>query len=166
MNRHRSTSFRRAGFSMLEVLLAVAILAILSTGLAVFGGSSSVRLYSDDIQSLLQQARLESIKRNRPVAVTWDSATQAFSTRYMPSPGSSTIASACGGTAVVTSRAAGTYKNLTVATTLPGNGVVWLPNTLLATCGGAMTGTETITISDARQSVIISISTAGQVSIK
>lgn len=166
MNRSRTSIHHQAGFSVLEMLVVVAILGIVGSFLTVFGGTPSVRLYTDDIQSLLQQARLEAIKRNRPVAVTWDNATQTFSTRYLPSPGSNTIASACAGTTVVTSRAATQYNNLTVVSTLPGNGLVWLPNTLLSTCGGAMTGTETITISDAKQSIVISISTAGQVSIQ
>lgn len=155
-----------AGFTLLEVLIAVAIVGALGTGLAVFGGTPSVRLYADDVQSLLQQSRLEAIKRNRPVAVVWDAASQTFSTRYVPPPGSNTITSACASSTVAMSRSADEYKNLSVQTTLAGNGLVWLPNTLLATCSGPMTGNATITIRDANRSVVLSISTAGQVNFR
>lgn len=157
---------RRGGFSALEVLIVVAVVGALASSLAFFGGTPSVRLYADDIESMLQQSRLEAVKRNRPVALTWDGSSQTFTSRYVAAPGSNTIASACTGTDVVDSRAASVYKNLTVATNMPGNGLVWLPNTLLSTCSGAMTGTVTVTVTDARQSVTISISTAGQVSVQ
>jgi Tfp pilus assembly protein FimT len=151
---------------MIEVLIVVAVVGALASSLAFFGGTPSVRLFADDVESMLQQSRLEAIKRNRPVAVIWDSNTQTLSSRYVPEPGSNTIASACAATTTVARRSTDDYKNLTVATTMPGNGLVWLPNTLLSTCSGAMTGAVTVTISDAKQSVTISISTAGQVSVQ
>jgi prepilin-type N-terminal cleavage/methylation domain-containing protein len=164
MQRRNTPDRRRAGFSLLEVLIVVAVVGALGAGLTFFGGTPSVRLFANDVESMLQQSRLEAIKRNRPVAIVWDSGSQTFRSRYVPAPGSNTIASACSSTTVLTSHSTENYKNLTVSTTMPGNGLVWLPNTLLSTCSGAMTGPVTVTVGDVKQSVTITISTAGQVS--
>ncbi len=155
-----------AGFTILETIIAVSILGAVLSGFAVLNRTPDVRLYSDDVQAIVQQARLEAVKQNRPVAFLWDAIAGEFSTRYAPSPAASTVAAACASTTILVRRATDEYRAVNVATALPGNGLVWLPNTLLSTCAGAMTGTQTIVISNASQAITISISTAGQVTLE
>ncbi len=94
-----------AGFTILETIIAVSILGAVLSGFAVLNRTPDVRLYSDDVQAIVQQARLEAVKQNRPVAFLWDAIAGEFSTRYAPSPTASTVAAACASTTTLVRRA-------------------------------------------------------------
>jgi prepilin-type N-terminal cleavage/methylation domain-containing protein len=74
---------RRAGFSLVEILVVLAILGIAATisGIALFSymPRSDLKYAARNITSLCQLARIEAIKRNIRVAVVFTAGTQTCS---------------------------------------------------------------------------------------
>lgn len=154
----------RRGFTLLEVIITIAVLGVLF-GLGIMSFSQPrARLYSDQVASQIRQARIEAIKRNRPIAVTWDAATSRFLTRH--DTANTTFANTCTGAEILAESASTEFGPVTVTHTLPNNGIVWLPNTLLRSCGGPAAGTVTISIDDSNDTRVISISSAGEVNVQ
>ena len=79
---------RRAGFSLVEVLVVLAILGIAATisGMALFSymPRSDLKYAARNIASLCQLARIEAIKRNAQVAVVFNGAASSCSVFLSP----------------------------------------------------------------------------------
>ena len=80
--RQGSPHTARAGFTVIEMMLVVAIIGILLAVGFVQLRAPSTRLFANDLKAQLQQAKFEAVKRNAPVAVAWDGGAQSFSTRF------------------------------------------------------------------------------------
>jgi prepilin-type N-terminal cleavage/methylation domain-containing protein len=153
---------KKHGFTLVEMLVTLGVLGILLALVGFMLRVPSAQLYANDVQSMIAQARLQAIKHNRPVAVVWNSDSEAFSSQKATN---STVSSACTSTTVLATKAANEYGgNLTVTHTLSGGGLVWLPSGLLSTCSGLPTNTMAITITARQITRQLSISTAGEVS--
>ncbi len=151
---------KQKGFTLIEMLVTLAILGIaLATGIA-FVKMPSPRLYANDLKAMIQQARFESIKRNVAVAVVWDSVAQAFTVRV--NTGNDQL---CSASTVIKTQPLSEYRNLTLATTMTGNGIIWLPTGQVKSCTNSFADSVT-TLSDSRSTLRVVLSRAGKVSIE
>ena len=164
------------GFSALEVTIATAILGTL-TGVTVNNwGSIGNRMAADglanQLQSTLQSARFESIKRNRNIAFYWDANSQTFQTVVKSSTGSGCDIDA-GDEALDPLQlpaSGGLGNGITVqGTFVTQDGIVWKSNGLTGSCSnfdGSGANAIQVRFTDARGSrdFDISISSTGRVS--
>ena len=88
----RAADRRRRGVTLVELLISIGIIGILLS-LTSFLRTPSSTVFARDAQSLYQQARLEAVKRNRPVAVIWDADAGRLEARLYSA--STTVAAAC-----------------------------------------------------------------------
>jgi prepilin-type N-terminal cleavage/methylation domain-containing protein len=153
----------RCGFSLIELLIVIAILGIL-LALAFSLRAPVASVFARDVQALYQQARLEAVKRNRPVAVVWDAAAGRLEARV--STGAPTVGAACAGDVLVRGLAPNEYGRVVVTADFAHGGAVWLPSTLMRGCAGPATSAQTLTIDDSRRSVAVRVSTTGEVSVR
>lgn len=155
----------RAGFTLLELLIVIAIMGIfMALGVPMLRPPSSY-LFANDVKAMIQQARFESIKRNVPVAVVWSDSAKTFTTQFHPTD--SQISQACDSTGTEKLRVKNLteYRNLNVTSAFQTSGLVWLPTGLGRQCtGGAMMNGTTIT--DGRVAYRIVTSSAGRVQIQ
>ena len=153
----------RSGFSLIEVIVLLAVLGVLlGIGVTMFQPASA-RLLANDVKSQFQQARFEAVKRNQPVAVVWDADARQFETRIAADPALN--ADVCQGAIVLNRKSASEYRAVTVATTM-GPGLVWLPNGQARTCGGGLNVESTTTISDPNTERRVVVSLAGRVAVE
>lgn len=150
---------KQHGFSILELIGVIAIVGIL-VALAAPRLSSvpAANLYANSVASQLQQARFEAIKRNRPVAVVWDSAQQAVVTRANQSSNDIDCDLSSVDEVIVTTRTS-EYGALSVAPNGFGgsDGIVWLPTGLSQSCSsGLPTGNIVITGRNASYKIVVS----------
>lgn len=153
---------RQQGFTLTEMLVILAVLGIaLATSISFLQMPSS-RLYANDIKSMIQQARFESIKRNVAVAVVWSDTAQAFEMRVNQGNDQS-----CTAVNRIKSQPLSEYRNLTLdSDDLPGNGLVWLPNGQVRNCNNGLMDDNEITVSDKRTTIQVVLSRAGKVSLQ
>ncbi len=160
---------RQRGFTLIEMLITLGVIGILLGMVSFMLRVPSAQLYANDVQAVIRQARLQAIKYNKPVAITWNAATQAFTSRREADTVTTapTVNSACTGTKTIATKATSEYGgNLTVTATI-GNGLVWLPSGLLTTCNGLPTSMMNIRITESRNVTRqLMISVAGEVSIQ
>ena len=153
------------GFSLLELIIVMAMLAIfLAIGFTQMRPPSS-RVFANDLKIQIQQARYEAIKRNRPVAVVWEASTQRFTTRLnLANP---TLPLACSGSTVLVTKQGADYPGLNISSQLAsGAGVVWLPNGQARRCDGGLPEPTRTTVSDHRATRFVDITLTGRVLIQ
>jgi prepilin-type N-terminal cleavage/methylation domain-containing protein len=157
MNKH--------GFTLIEMLMVLAVSGIL-LGIAAFSlRMPAAQLMTNDLQAFISQARLQAVKYNRPVAITWSAANKSFSMRYNASVGA-TLSNTCTSTTIIQSKPISDYKNISVSSNSSSNAMIWLPNGLLSTCNGPATTTLKFIISDGHNTQTLSVSLAGKVTIE
>lgn len=130
------------------------------------------RLFANGLKAHIVQAKLEAIKRNRPVSVLWNSLTGTFSTLVMTDedatalPCASTAATTLLKTALVSE-----YRNVSVTNAFTSSGatpaLVWLPNGFPRFCSTtAIPATNTtVKVSDQRRTLYVRIAPAGRVEV-
>jgi len=156
------SAWNRRGFSILEVLIVVAILGVvLGLGATMWRAPSS-QVYASSLRNLVLQARFEAIRRNEPVVVAWDADVREFVVR------------ASGGGAWCTDMGdelgrsnASDVGRLTVTTSVTGNGsLVWVPSGQARNCSGASFAEDFADIDDGRTPRRVVIGAAGRVEIR
>ncbi len=139
MLRHQKDDMRpRHGFTLIEMLVVIGVLGVLIAIAAVNLRVPSAQLMGNDLQAFISQARLQAVKYNRPVAVTWSSANQSFSMRYNTSS-AATLSNTCTSTTIIQSKSTSDYRNISISSNSSTNAMIWLPNGLLSTCNGSAT---------------------------
>jgi prepilin-type N-terminal cleavage/methylation domain-containing protein len=156
----------KKGFTIIETLVALAVLAVLLTLAALGLRVPSAQLMSNDLQALIYQARLQAVKHNRPVAVTWNATSKSFAIRYNNAATGTTLANTCTATTIIQTISTSDYRNITVSGDLTSNSLVWLPSGLLSTCNGPATTPFGYTISDGRTTRTLTVSLVGKVAIQ
>lgn len=154
----------RYGFSVLEMLIAVAIAGILLAIGVVNLRAPAARLFANDLKAQIEQARFEAIRRNAPVAVRWEAADGRFATRLDPT--STRVPDTCDGSSVLVTRQLDEYRNVTVDVSQWSGGVVWLPSGQGRTCTGAPAIGGEIEVTDGRTTRVVAVSVGGRVSIR
>ena len=154
----------RLGLTLVELLVVLALLGVLLSLGAFLVPPPSAAVFARDAQSLYQQARLEAVKRNRPVAVVWDADAGRLEARV--DSASTTVAAACTGDTVVRWLAPGEYGRLTITADFAHDGAVWLPSTLMRGCAGAASELQTLTVASPRRTVNVDVSTTGEVNLR
>ena len=155
----------RRGLTLVEILIVLAILGVLLSLTAFLVPAPSATVFARDAQSLYQQARLEAVKRNRPVAVVWDADLGRLEARV--DSASTTVAAACTGDTVVRSLTpAGYGGRLTITADFAHDGAVWLPSTLMRGCAGPATELQSLTVASTRRTVDVDVSTTGEVTLR
>lgn len=155
----------RGGFSAIELLIVLSVLGILLAAGFTQLRPPAPRLFANDMRAMVQQARYEAIRRNRPVAVVWEGEASRFITR-VDGTNPSVTAACSGATELVTKRVAD-YPRLTVNTELAaGNGLVWLPNGQARKCDGTALEAVSTTITDGRTTRVVTVSLTGRVSVQ
>lgn len=161
----------RAGFTLLEMLIVIAIMGIfMALGVPMLRPPSSY-LFANDLKAMIQQARFEAIKRNTPVAVAWNDNDKAYTTRFDESNTTfaafSTLCTAPvnsgGSVKIINTKRASDYRSVSVSTPTAPNGIVWLPTGLARSCTGSGLSNRTITINDGRKPHYVVISSAGRI---
>lgn len=157
-----SPAHREDGFTLLEVIVAIAILGILlAIGAARFRGSDA-RAYSNDVKALVQQARFEAVKRNVPISVTWNAAADEFRT-ILPSDAGSPCSL---GTVLATASHAG-YRRVEVDPGFSdGQGIVWIPSGQARSCSMGAFSPTIARIADANQDYVVTVTLTGRVTIE
>lgn len=151
------------GFTLTEILVVLAVVAVIGAGIVSAIRTPGVRAAANSFQALLQQARLESVKRNRPVAVVYDGAGRFDALAYTGS-GLATCAAAT--TTPVAALDLSDYRATSASSTMIGNGIIWLPSGLARDCTtGAAVASET-TFSDGSTSLVVDVSNGGRVEIR
>lgn len=151
------------GFTLLEVILVVAILGtFLAVGFVRFGGSDA-RAYANDVKALVQQARFEAIKRNTPVAVVWADAEEEYRT-VLGEPDTPCVSSS----GVPLSVAEQTnYRLISVASGfVDGQGIVWLPSGQARSCSLGAFSPAIARISDKTREFVVTVSLTGRVTVQ
>lgn len=156
------TATARAGTSILELIIIVAVLGILLAVGFVQLRPPAARAFGNDVKSQVEQARFEAVKRNQPVAV------QFADGRLFTSLDTSdlrVVASCSPDATVIVQRFAGSYGNVTV-TPDSSWGVVWLPSGQGRTCDGSPAIGSTLRIDDGRTVTRVTVSDGGRVSVE
>lgn len=116
-----SSEFKSLGFSLVELMIGVAVLAIvMSIAFPSFNAmlkNSQIRNAAESIQNGIQMARAEAVKRNIPVQFDLRGTNSAWTICVQPSPAASCPAT--DNTTTIQSRAVdeGSSSNITIATT-------------------------------------------------
>jgi Tfp pilus assembly protein FimT len=156
---------RSPGVTVLEMLLIIAILGILMAITAPLLQPPAASLFANDLRIAIQQARHEAIRRNRPVAIVWNTADQSFTTRI--NQANPSLAAACTGPTVLNTRSAATYPRLSVTSEFGnGEGIVWLPNGQGRRCDGTALIAVSTQISDGRTTRTVTTNMTGMVTIE
>jgi prepilin-type N-terminal cleavage/methylation domain-containing protein len=155
----------KSGFTLIEMLIVLGVAGVLLAIAAVNLRVPSAQLMTNDLQALIFQARLQAVKYNRPVAVTYDATTQTFSMRYNNLSGT-TLSNTCSATTVLQSLPISNYRNISLSGDLTSNSLIWLPNGLLSTCTGPALTPFSYIISDGHNTRTLSVSLAGKVAIQ
>lgn len=151
----------RSGVTVIELLVVVAVLGVLLSIGFVSLRPSAVRVAANSFKGLLQEARTESIKMNRPVSVVWQANEGAFVARE--EAGNATTCNTAA--REVTRLGLAEYRGVVAETTMGGDGVLWLPNGRFRPCSGTELASET-TFSDAARSASVIMSVGGRLTIQ
>ncbi|MGL4611866.1 MAG: pilus assembly FimT family protein [Trueperaceae bacterium] len=156
---------QQRGFTLIEMLVTLAILGVALTTSVSFLQMPSARLYANDLKAMIQQARFESVRRNVAVAVVWDGS--AFSTYTNTG---TTTSCPTGTTNRLLTHPLTEYRNVTLTTNLPqsgtARGIIWLPTGEIRGCNGLANTESTITITNKSRVSIVTVSTVGRVSVQ
>lgn len=151
----------RRGFSLIELLIVLAVVGtLLAVGFVAVRPPAS-RVYANDVRALIQQARFEAVKLNVPVAIVWDVSDSSFVV------GTGTVAAPCAIDTELSRASSSEYPRLTVDPGFEeGGGLVWLPSGQARSCDYG-TYVETIAyVDDGRVEREITVSLTGRVTIE
>lgn len=125
--RRTHRTHARAGFTLLELLLLLAVLGIISVGVFVFLPDDASRT-AEDLARAFQQARFEAVKREVPVAVVWDGGARAVQLWVN--------ATDCEGSGALLRTLDLNDRRIEAITVgVPGGGLIWLPSNFARDCG-------------------------------
>lgn len=150
---------RTSGVTLPE-LLTVLLLAGMIV-LIIVRWPSPLGPASSAVRNFINQARLEAVALEKPVAVTFDAGAETYRMRLAGDTGSWLPSELCGSAPVTRSLELRTWRRVRHVT--PARGLIWLPNGHGRTCGGGGAFNQTIRLSAGRREARIIISRAGRI---
>ena len=151
---------RASGFTLIELIVVLAIIGILAAIGVLSVRPPSARLLANDYIAMVQQARFEAIKRNRPVAVVRSG--QEYTTLVK---NDDLINCDTAETTQIRLKRADEYRDVQISSaTGTGNGIVWLPSGMARTCTNAPDVTGRATFTSGAVSVSVIITSSGRIS--
>jgi prepilin-type N-terminal cleavage/methylation domain-containing protein len=157
-----------SGFTLVEFLVVLAVIAILAAIGVARINAPDARLFSNDLRAALEQARYEAVRRHTPIAFTGGAT--GFATRE-PTGALDTVTKVfesgiCTSGTPLRIKGLTDYRGITVTGGLSSTGVVWLPSGLPRACDGSDLPTAlTTTIGDGRSTYRVILSGAGAVEV-
>jgi Tfp pilus assembly protein FimT len=152
---------REAGLTTLELLVALAIVGALIAAGTLLLRPPAATLFASELRALVQQARLEAVKRNAPVAVVFEASGGRFVTRADPAAGG------CVGGVTLAERRVSDHPRVTLTTELSdGGGLLWLPSGLARACDLSALTPTIATLDDGRTVRTLSITATGRVIVE
>ena len=160
--RLRSTQAGR-GFTVLEVVITLAVLSIVFGFAAINTRPPAARAVSSEFRNVMQQARFEAVRVNRPVAVVWLEGPRQLVTRSQSAADEASICDNIAGQIIVAD-----FTRYPRVAIVPDLGVdaalVWLPSGQARTCTLAPMPNDRIAqIEDDREAFDVTVSVAGLV---
>ena len=161
--REKRCTRMRAGFTLLELLVLVAVLGVIAVGVFVFLPDDANRT-AEDMARAFQQARFEAVKREVPVAVVWDDGADAI--RIWVN------AADCEDSGVLLRTLDLSDRRVeTISVGVPGGGLIWLPSNFARDCGNdalfvGTTADAGIVVSGRRIERNVEITAAGLVTVR
>ena len=150
---------RRWGITVIEMMVALAVLGILLGIGATRFRAAEARLYANDVRALVQQARFEAVRRNAPIAVIWDESDSAFLTVR------GSDAQPCEPTEVINRASAETYRRVSVDIEFD-DGLVWLPSGSARSCGYGSFSEVIAIVADNYGSRRVTVTLTGRVTVE
>lgn len=148
----------RAGFTLVELLIIIGLLAGLATLVAV-NWPSPLGPASNALRGFINQARLEAVARNEPIAVLYDAGAGQYQQKHLTGA-SYSATELCSSGEVLRSLDLSEYRGVTLGP--PGNGLIWLPTGYGRTCLGGGAFNQTITLMRGGLEARIFVSRAGR----
>lgn len=149
---------KTAGLTVPELLIVIFLLA--GTALvAVLNWPSPLGPASHALRSFINQARLEAVARNEPIAVVYDALSGQYQQKrsaaasYLPQQ-------LCSSGEVLRSLDLTEYRGVSLGA--PGNGLIWLPTGYGRTCLGSGAFNQTISLVRGGLEARIFVSRAGR----
>lgn len=160
------------GFTVIEMLIGVAVLGILMALGVTQLRPPETRLFANSLKAQIVQAKLEAIKRNRPVSVLWNNLAGTFSTLVMANEDSTALPCArTGATTLLATVLVSEYRSVSATNVFTSSGatpaLVWLPNGFPRFCSTTAipTTNTTVEVSDQRRTLYVRIAPAGRVEV-
>lgn len=146
------------------MLVVLAVLGVL-LGLGV----SSLRApdhvaAANAVRGFLQDGRVEAVKRNRAVVITFDAAERRFAMSVQATSGS--VSCTSGLTALRDLDLDGDYGGVAATAALAGGGLVWLPSGTVRSCTVGTPGGATLAFQGRSGSRQVVVSEVGRVAVQ
>lgn len=154
--------YSRHGFTVVEMLIALAIIGVLAGIGAVAFREPPARLAANSYQSFLQNARHLAISTNRPVLLEADADARAVTMLISDTSANVNCPAFTQERGVFD---ASEYRRVTFESDMPDSRMLWLPNGRPLRCGGGITE-STMSFSDGNRMVDVHVSAAGQVRVE
>ena len=158
-NRSRSWT-KTTGFSLIEVLVVIAIVGFLVTLIVQQAKPPFVTVFANDLAAVIQQSRYEAVQRNTGVAVV-HVANQGFEVRTIPGNNASCVA-----TNYQVLRSLKFAGRGSVNVTMNKSGIIWLPNGLILACDGTQPFVNINVFDNSGKTRVLTINSIGRVEIQ
>jgi prepilin-type N-terminal cleavage/methylation domain-containing protein len=150
------------GTTLLELLVVLGLFGILSSLGALSLRPPPARLAANAVQAVVQQARFDAIRANRPMVVAIDGGTQ--SVRVSSSTDAATVA--CGSATLI--RTVPFAEGIRVTVDASAFPIVWLPSGQPRSCDGTpipLAGVS-LGVSDGYRSLTVNVGAGGEVAVR
>lgn len=159
--KHKSVIKKKTkGFSLVEVIVIIAIVGFLFTLVARQARPPHVTVYANALAAVIQQGRYESVELNKGVAVV-HVANKGFQVRTL-----STNNGACTGTGSEVLRSLNFEGHGSVNVSMNQAGIIWFPNGLVLACDGSQASVSINIFDTSGKTRVLSINSIGRVEIE
>lgn len=149
------------GFTLVELLVVIVVVSILATFSAFVIRPRAEVQAANSFQALVQEARLEGVKRNRPVAVVWDLSAQ----EALVAIADATSPDCTTNLTQIDTFDLSEYRDVSVTTTLGDDGLLWFPSGRGQSCAASSLDSTTTFSAVGRQALVV-MSSGGRIEVQ